>query len=878
MRLHRLRLSNVKGVVDRSIDLPERGVIVLEGRNEIGKTSMLEALDLLIDEKDSSRKRHVLATRPVGQDVASSVEAELSSGPYRFTYRKQWFKQPGTTLTITRPRREHVTGVAAHERVQGILDSTTDMGLWRALRFMQATPLNQCDLASSSALAAALDEAAGRAEPTGGAEVDTLLQSVQAEYRTYYTATGKPTGDYRAGAERVKDGRHRMQEAREAVAEVEADVRRHAQLREESQTIGESLGLARKEHSRLEKDWQQLAELLERREQADRACAAAKSEADLHGERRDTRQTLIDTLSARQAVAASAEMEAARLADELGPHQAQLDDLIEKRDAQAETVLACRHEAAATESDLALIVDLSDLAELEADIARLEAAIECRAQSRRAYGMRPVTAATLEAVIGAHQAWQLALAEQRAASATMRITSLATAQQLTVAGEPLALEEGESLERSIDDVVELVIADAVVVRMEPEAGAGARADAVASARAHLDSALAQAGAADADEARRLHEEHREALAALQDAERDVTRVSRGRSIDELRERHEALTAHVAERLAQRGGAAPPADIEEQKAAFAHARSDEDVSRERVDALDAQVRAVRDAVQLGLIRSARAEARRDSARADADAAGNELRSARSRVSDEALEESVGQAIQRSAEADHARQEVTALLRGHDPDALRARLSGAQAAVRDMNTRQEEAREELLTVEARLSFAGGQGRAERLSEVEAALAHAEREFDSIERRARAAALLHEAFMRHRSEAARAYVEPFGQAITRLGRVVYGSDFDVEIDRGLCIEARVLDGERIDYAALSTGAKEQLAILTRLACASLVDAEQGAPVIIDDALGYSDPEKLRRVCSAFSLIGDDAQVLLLTCTPGRYASIPDAHLIRL
>lgn len=878
MRLHRLRLSNVKGVVERSIDLPERGVIVLEGRNEIGKTSMLEALDLLIDEKDSSRKRHVLAARPVGQDVASSVEAELSSGPYRFTYRKQWFKQPGTTLTITRPRREHLTGVAAHERVQGILDATTDMGLWRALRFMQATPLNQCDLASSSALAAALDEAAGRAEPTAGAEVDTLLQSVQAEYRTYYTATGKPTGDYRAGAERVDDGRHSVQEARESVAEVEADVRRHAQLREESLRVGEDLGLAREEQSRLAEDWQQLAELLARREQADRVCAAAKSAADLHSERRDTRQALVDALSSRQAVAASAEVDAARLAEELGPHEAQLDNLIESRDEQAETVLACRHKAAATESDLALLVDLSDLAELEADIEHVQAAIERRAQARRESGRRPVTAATLEAVIGAHQAWQLALAEQRAASATMRITSLASGQQLTVAGEPLALEEGESLERSLEEVVELVIADAVVVRMEPEAGAGARADAVASARAQYDSALARAGAAGSDEARRLHEEHREAFAALEEAERDVTRVSLGRSIDELREQHESLAAHVAERLAQRDGAAPPADIEEQKAAFAQARSDEDASRERVDALDAQVRAVRDAVQLGLIRLARAEARRDSARADADAAGNKLRSARSRVCDESLEESVGEALQRSAEADRARREVVALLRGHDPEALRAHLSGAQAAVRDMSARYEETREELLAVEARLSFAGGQGRAERLSEAQAQQAHAEREFDSIDRRARAAALLHETFMRHRSEAARAYVEPFGQAITRLGRVVYGSDFDVEVDRGLCIEARVLDGERIDYAALSTGAKEQLAILTRLACASLVDAEQGAPVIIDDALGYSDPEKLRRVCSAFSLIGDDAQVLLLTCTPGRYASIPDAHLIRL
>lgn len=878
MRLHRLQLNNVKGVVDRRIDLPERGVIVLEGRNEIGKTSMLEALDLLIDEKDSSRKRHVLAARPVGRDVASSVEAELSSGSYRFTYRKQWFKQPATTLTITAPRREHLTGVAAHQRVQDILASTTDMDLWRALRLMQATPLNQCELASSSALAAALDEAAGRAEPTAGAEADTLLQSVETEYRSYYTATGKPTGDYRALAERAKGARHGVQEAREAVAEVEADVRRHAELRDESQSVEAELRCAREEHRRLEGDWRQLSELLEQREQADRSRTAAKSEADLHGERRYARQALVETGASRQTSAAAAEVDAARLAEELGPHQRQLEDLIQNRDAEAETVGGLRRKAAQAESDLALMVDLSDLAELGAEVERLQAALERRAQARRGYEKCLVDAEILESVTGAHQTWQLALAEQRAASAHMRITALVSSQQLTVAGEPLRLDEGESLDRSLEEVVDLVLADALSVRVEPEAGAGARADAVASARARFDSVLAKAGAADADEARRLHEDHREALDALQELEHEVTRVSVGRGVDELRERHEALTAHVEERLAERDGAAPPADAKEQKATLARARSEEDASRMRSEALDAQVRAVRDAVQMGLIRLARAETRRDSARADAEAAEAELRSVRDRVSDEALEEALGVALQVSQEADQAWRAVEVLLRGHDPEALRVHLSGAQAAVRAMSERHEATRQELLAVEARLSFAGGQGRAERLSEAEAELAHAEREFGSIDRRAQAAALLHETFTRHRSEATRAYVEPFGQAITRLGRVVYGSDFDVEVDRSLCIEARVLDGERIDYAALSTGAKEQLAILTRLACASLVDPDQGAPVIIDDALGYSDPEKLRRVCSAFSLVGDDAQVLLLTCTPGRYASIPGAHLIKL
>ena len=67
MRVHRMTLSHIKGVADRRIDFPDEGIVVVEGQNEAGKTTMIEALDLLLDEKDSSKKRHVLAMRPVGR-------------------------------------------------------------------------------------------------------------------------------------------------------------------------------------------------------------------------------------------------------------------------------------------------------------------------------------------------------------------------------------------------------------------------------------------------------------------------------------------------------------------------------------------------------------------------------------------------------------------------------------------------------------------------------------------------------------------------------------------------------------------------------------------------------------------------------------------
>lgn len=88
-------------------------------------------------------------------------------------------------------------------------------------------------------------------------------------------------------------------------------------------------------------------------------------------------------------------------------------------------------------------------------------------------------------------------------------------------------------------------------------------------------------------------------------------------------------------------------------------------------------------------------------------------------------------------------------------------------------------------------------------------------------------------------------------------------------------------VPFAELSGGAKEQLGILARLAVARLVDPTQGVPVVIDDALGYSDPERLERMGEVLgATAGPDAdlQVILLTCTPGRYSAVPGARTVRL
>jgi predicted ATP-dependent endonuclease of OLD family len=56
MKLHRLVLANYRGITHREIEFPDHGVVVVCGANEIGKSSMIEALDLLLESRDRSTK------------------------------------------------------------------------------------------------------------------------------------------------------------------------------------------------------------------------------------------------------------------------------------------------------------------------------------------------------------------------------------------------------------------------------------------------------------------------------------------------------------------------------------------------------------------------------------------------------------------------------------------------------------------------------------------------------------------------------------------------------------------------------------------------------------------------------------------------------
>ena len=67
MRFLKLRVRDWRGVADHEISLAPIGVTVIEGDNELGKTSLAEAIDVLFDVLDSSTADRVKSVRPIGR-------------------------------------------------------------------------------------------------------------------------------------------------------------------------------------------------------------------------------------------------------------------------------------------------------------------------------------------------------------------------------------------------------------------------------------------------------------------------------------------------------------------------------------------------------------------------------------------------------------------------------------------------------------------------------------------------------------------------------------------------------------------------------------------------------------------------------------------
>lgn len=873
MRLHRLTLTNYRGITHREIQFPDHGVVVVSGANEIGKSSMIEALDLLLEAKDRSTKKEVKQVKPTHADVGAEITAEISTGPYRFIYHKRFHKRCETQLTVLTPRREELSGDEAHDRVRALLDETVDLDLWQAQRVLQAASTAAVDLSGSDALSRALDVAAGEAVELSGAE-PLLVDRIDAEYLRYFTPTGRPTGEWAAAVKRLRDADDEVARCAAAVAEVDDAVRRHTALTADLARLTGEREQARQRLAQARAAAEAVAVLTQQLKEAEVVAAAADATHAASVSALTERRRLRADIEER--TVAIAELEAA--AAEAAEDEATAREVQEAADAAAEQARAAV-EAGQARVDAArrAVNQLSDRHEadrLAGRLAKIDTAQRELDQVNRELAAIVLTDTTMRTIEAAALAVQRAADQAAAASAQIELVASADIE-LRVAGEPVTLAAGESWSASATAPTEVELPGLLTAWVVPGAPASDTQAKLEVAQEVLAEALAAGGVHDLDDARLVDQRRRELI-----GNRDRLTITR-----------DALTgddtvAELRARLAELCDAQPTEaglwDVAVD-AATARAELDAGVAAHRKAVADCETCrkvAAEAAKRLGEMRT-RASVLKEkvsAAQAELAVARERLATQREAVSDDQL------AVKAEADGEEARRATARVadlggeLARAAPHAVAATLEDAMRRVDSLETRHDEVAEALREVTAQLKVYGTEGRKGQLDAAETEREHAEAEYLRVYRRARAAELLRSVMARHREATRLRYVDPFRNEVERLGRLVFGDSFEVDIDSELRIRSRTLAGRTVPYESLSGGAKEQLGIVARLAGAALVGKDDSVPVVIDDALGFTDADRLTRMGTVFDAVGGDGQVIVLTCSPYRYASVGGAHHIEL
>ncbi|GAB3036038.1 AAA family ATPase [Mycobacterium bourgelatii] len=874
MKLHRLVLSNYRGIAHRDIEFPEHGVVVVSGANETGKSSMIEALDLLLECKDRSTKKEIKRVKPTNADVGSEVMAEISSGPYRFVYRKRFNKMCETELTVLAPRREQLTGDEAHERVQAILDETVDTQLWRAQRVLQAESTGAVDLSGCNALSRALDIAAGDEATLSGTE-PLLIERIDNEYGRYFTPTGRPTGEWAAAISRLAEAEARVAQCAAAVAEVDDRVRRHEELTLQVAELSQQLDAAGPRLEEAKAKAKAITALADQEREAKLVVAAAAATAAGSTAAHAARQALLNEIGTRTTTvtALEAETQQAAAQQEAAQTAAKACDAAAAQAAQAVTAAQCRVDAA--RGALEQVNDREEADRLSARLAKIDDIQRRREQIGVELSTIAITDEIMRRIEDAAAAVDRVDGQLALISAGVEFTA-ATDIELVVADQRVSLTAGQSWSLTATSAAEVEIPGIVTARITPGATALDMQAKYVAAQNQLDALLQEGKVGDVAAARSTDQRRRELQNTRDQLTATLTGLCGDEQVDQLRERLAQLRADLpAEPDLFTGTNLDGATARTELVAAVAARADAqaECERQRQAAADANRELSEISTKAAVLQNKLA-----AERAELEAATARLTDERAKASDSDLAAKVqaDQAALQAAEAKVA--ELAEALAATAPDAVAAELKEAAETVDNLRQNHETATNALREVSIELSWIGSEGRRGKLDAAETEREHAAGQYARIGRRARAAKLLREVMTRHRETTRQRYVEPYRAELHKLGRPVFGPTFEVDVDSNLCIRGRTLDNVTVPYESLSGGAKEQLGILARLAGAALVAKEDTVPVVVDDALGFTDPDRLAKMGEVFDAVGAHGQVIVLTCSPDRYEGVKGAHRIEL
>jgi len=899
MRIHCVTLKNYRRHQRLDVTL-DANRLLIHGPNEIGKSSLIEAIHRCLFYRHRSRAAGLLERMQPRTGGDPEVTLEFSIGERQYTLSKKFRGATGSWAVLSDDAGGRLEGDAAEEELQRLLHVEEARGQqaevfnsqWAHLWVWQGSARDEPSGTTCSSTCQQLRQQLQQQAGLGviaSQHDETVKAELIRQAEEIFTATGKVRQNsflsqsetrLTAAQEKLQAAQRQWQAGREAadsLTRAEKTITEQAGRKTEAEAALGPLRLRLAEANRLretqseqqrlvEQAAARLADLTAIDDQISQlvadsralACQIKPAEEQLSQTKQQLGQRVRETRSAVEA------LEQSRLS---------LTQIQERRDLYAAQRIAIQ---AAREAD--------DLATV---IRRIEAAKQQRDALRRQLDEIPaIDVAVLE---------ELRQLEQRTTQARLAVQLLATSIELAAGGHEVQIDEvllpvGES--RTITDQTTLTIDGTTRLVISPGGGtslAAARQEsdeaselfrsrlnelgvadiAAASERLATRQQLSQQIDQQRDEiATRLGEESEETLLTREQASRQKLAAAR-QKVATLKQREGGGLAAIElpEESADLDELLQPieADYEQLQQTVAEQAAAQQAAMQRQEAAEQSVLLQQQAVEadrkkldsLRLEQSLREQQHGDeAARAAKLAAAREAR------------ETAGGALAATSDA----------LQRYDLATLESDIDRYERSIDQANESIQAAREDRAAVKARLQHSGALDLHQARATAQAEHDLATREHRQAVKQATAIARLRDSFVQLSNERSDRLAAPLRAKAEAYLAAMFGKGTRVSLaladDRAGFSDLRVTRpgaaSNSFAFGELSGGTQEQVAAALRLAMAEIIAGGSGGclPIVFDDAFTNSDPERIGMLQRMLDLAATRGlQVIVLSCNPADY-----------
>ena len=862
------------------------GVNILSAHNEAGKSTIFKAIRACLFERHSTRNQEVLALATTGRSLPVTVSLDFEHDDERYKLTKSFLKS--SKAELRREGKAFARDREADDQAWSLLGIAPGSGrsvdeaafglLWVAQGKSLAVP--QPTAAATTALNEAIQQEVG--ELVGGERARTVLRSLQSDLDKLVTTRGPKTGGPYHDAQRqlseladeLSTAEHQLTNLDERITELTSKRSEHERL------------IDPREDARINGELESVRQALQQGEDALRLLQEAEKDEKLAASKHKEAETALNNLRERAERIKIDRNKMHEIKGELCPLAEQERKAREKIKNAEQAVTEIDKEEEKRQQRLEKLNHIASViqnAEQKPQLQKLASELrnlkESLIQNRLDLSDNRVTTKVVKELNRLERDLNRLTDRMEAAAPQVEVALGASAAGQVWIGEDV-LAEDTSLHAM--EPLEIRVGELATITVSPPAGADKNAQKDQKRlQGKLERLLTDLGAVTPTDVRRMRdlrqdlELGREAIKTRMEA-LGVVEEELAAEAEKIREKVQEIDRSVHKILDDYSLGALPAleEINSERQSVSEGQGE--ASQKRKD-LEGKISAHNEELNETIKRLAAARGEKVAIQRRLEGELLSLPDAdRERLISGARKafEKASKEYERKAVALKDRQRQAP--KDEEVESLRRQVGQIEESLRNRRTEVEDLGKAIARLEGGIENAGGDGLGEKEQTLREQHALVSREVKRHERRVATLKLLaatikacyqeqrerlHAPLLRH--------LRPFLHDVFPLAELKLGDGFAV---KGLKRDGP--DPE--NFERLSDGTKEQIAVLVRLAMgAMLCERGQEAPIILDDALVFSDDTRIEQMFNALTRAGENQQVIIFTCRSRTFETLGGCRL---